>query len=306
MLFYKIKLVKSKNIWIFWTVFFSLIICSSCDKDSEIEEDLIAPDGYQLLVRDEFESFDSTHWSKGLKNDVDEQIRMMWNQHTGGENLLNDNYAGYILDENTFVENGYLFLQNRKETIQGIDPVCTFDYTTGWINSLHKINFNGTQKGIYLEVKAKFPIGDKVWPAIWLIDDSENRTWPPEIDIWEYFGKFFNTNRKDEMYMRYIYGTWNNKEDHSSVIEDFQTIYNASNQWHIYGFYWTDSTMNWYIDQDLVHTKTNGVEVPSDDWPDKPMCLVINNGLLNVVDEGNTIFPNTLLLDYVRIFETIN
>ena len=306
MYYNKITPLRSKNVWIFWTVFFSFIICSSCDKDSEIEEDLIAPDGYQLLFRDEFESFDSTHWSKGLKNDVDEQIRMMWNQHTGGENLLNDNYAGYILDENTFVENGYLFLQNRKETVQGIDPVGTFDYTTGWINSLHKINFNGTQKGIYLEVKAKFPIGDKVWPAIWLIDDSENRTWPPEIDIWEYFGKFFNTNRKDEMYMRYIYGTWNNKEDHSSVIEDFQTIYNASNQWHVYGFYWTDSTMNWYIDQDLVHTKTNGVEVPSDDWPDKPMCLVINNGLLNVVDEGNTIFPNTLLLDYVRIFETIN
>ena len=306
MYYNKITPLRSKNVWIFWTVFFSFIICSSCDKDSEIEEDLIAPDGYQLLVRDEFESFDSTHWSKGLKNDVDEQIRMMWNQHTGGENLLNDNYAGYILDENTYVENGYLFLQNRKETVQGIDPVGTFDYTTGWINSLHKITFNGTQKGIYLEVKAKFPIGDKVWPAIWLIDDSENRTWPPEIDIWEYFGKFFNTNRKDEMYMRYIYGTWNNKEDHSSVIEDFQTIYNASNQWHIYGFYWTDSTMNWYIDQDLVHTKTNGVEIPSDDWPDKPMCLVINNGLLNVVDEGNTIFPNTLLLDYVRIFETIN
>mgnify|MGYP007000370353 CR=1 len=74
MLLYKIKLVKSKNIWIFWTVFFSLIICSSCDKDSETEEDLIAPDGYQLLVRDEFESFNSMHWSKGLKNDLDEQI----------------------------------------------------------------------------------------------------------------------------------------------------------------------------------------------------------------------------------------
>ena len=35
-----------------------------------------------------------------------------------GENLLNDNYAGYILDENTYVENGYLFLQNRKETVR--------------------------------------------------------------------------------------------------------------------------------------------------------------------------------------------
>ena len=199
-----------------------------------------------------------------------------------------------------------MFLQNRKETVQGTDPIGTFEYTTGWINSLHKINFNGTQKGIYLEVKAKFPTGDNVCPAIWLIDDSENRSWPPEIDIWEYFGKFFNTNRSDEMYMRYIYGTWNNKEDHSSVIEDFQSIYNASSQWHIYGFNWTDSTMKWYIDQNLVHTKTNGIEIPSIDWPDKPMCLVINNGLLNVVDEGNTIFPNTLLLDYIRLFETID
>ena len=309
MFFNKIISILSK--YILTTVFLSFIFFSSCKKDSckkdsEVQENLITPDGYQLLLRDEFDSFDSNHWSKGLKNDVDDQIRMIWNQHTGGENLLNDNYAGYLQDENTYVENGYLFLQNRKETVQGTDPIGTFEYTTGWINSLHKINFNGTQKGIYLEVKAKFPTGDKVWPAIWLIDDSENRSWPPEIDIWEYFGKFFNTNRSDEMYMRYIYGTWNNKEDHSSVIEDFQYIYNASSQWHIYGFNWTDSTMKWYIDQNLVHTKTNGIEIPSIDWPDKPMFLVINNGLLNVVDEGNTIFPNTLLLDYIRLFETID
>ena len=309
MFFNKIISILSK--YILTTVFLSFIFFSSCKKDSckkdsEVQENLITPDGYQLLLRDEFDSFDSNHWSKGLKNDVDDQIRMIWNQHTGGENLLNDNYAGYLQDENTYVENGYLFLQNRKETVQGTDPIGTFEYTTGWINSLHKINFNGTQKGIYLEVKAKFPTGDKVWPAIWLIDDSENRSWPPEIDIWEYFGKFFNTNRSDEMYMRYIYGTWNNKEDHSSVIEDFQYIYNASSQWHIYGFNWNDSTMKWYIDQNLVHTKTNGIEIPSIDWPDKPMCLVINNGLLNVVDEGNTIFPNTLLLDYIRIFEIID
>ena len=309
MFFNKIISILSK--YILTTVYLSFIFFSSCKKDSckkdsEVQENLITPDGYQLLLRDEFDSFDSNHWSKGLKNDVDDQIRMIWNQHTGGENLLNDNYAGYLQDENTYVENGYLFLQNRKETVQGTDPIGTFEYTTGWINSLHKINFNGTQKGIYLEVKAKFPTGDKVWPAIWLIDDSENRSWPPEIDIWEYFGKFFNTNRSDEMYMRYIYGTWNNKEDHSSVIEDFQYIYNASSQWHIYGFNWTDSTMKWYIDQNLVHTKTNGIEIPSINWPDKPMCLVINNGLLNVVDEGNTIFPNTLLLDYIRLFETID
>jgi beta-glucanase (GH16 family) len=299
-------LIQIKNILIICSVFFTAFIYSSCKKDPEEEIELIAPSGYQLLLRDEFDSFNSNNWSKGLKNDVDDQIRMIWNQNTGGENLLNDNYAGYILDENTYVENGCLFLENRKETINGTDPIGVFEYTTGWINSLHKINFNGTQKSIYIEVKAKFPTGDKVWPAIWLIDDSENRTWPPEIDVWEYFGQFFNTNQIDEMYMRYIYGTWNNKEDHSTSINNFQLNYNASANWHIYGFKWSDNSMEWYIDQALVHTKTKGIEIPSDHWPDKPMCLVINNGLLNVVEEGNTIFPNQLVLDYIRIFENLN
>ena len=143
MFFNKIISILSK--YILTTVFLSFIFFSSCKKDSckkdsEVQENLITPDGYQLLLRDEFDSFDSNHWSKGLKNDVDDQIRMIWNQHTGGENLLNDNYAGYLQDENTYVENGYLFLQNRKETVQGTDPIGTFEYTTGWINSLHKIN----------------------------------------------------------------------------------------------------------------------------------------------------------------------
>lgn len=299
----KLFLMKTNQIFIFFTVFYSTIICISCNKNPDVSVDIDTPNGYNLLLRDEFEFFDSTHWSKGLKNDINDQIRMMWNQNTGGEHLLNDNYAGYIIDENTFVQNGYLFLKNEKENIQGTDPIGNFEYTTGWINSLHKINFNGTQKNIHIEIKAKFPEGDKVWPAIWLIDDSENRTWPPEIDIWEYFGKFFNTNRSDEMYMRFIYGTWNNKMDHSHVISDFNSIHNSSVDWHTYGFNWTDSTMKWYIDDDLVHVKNIDIEIPSNDWPDKPMCLVINNGLLNVVAEGNTNFPNYLILDYIRIFE---
>jgi hypothetical protein len=64
--------------------------------------------------------------------------------------------------------------------------------------------------------------------------------------------------------------------------------------------------MSWYIDDQLVHTKTNGVEVQSSDWPDKPMCLVINNGLMRVVGDENTTFPNALVLDYLKIYEDNN
>ena len=231
---------------------------------------------------------------------------MIWNKNTGGEFLLNDNYDGYLVDNNVYVSDGLLYLENRKEKIQGIDPVGQFDYTTGWINSLQKINFNGTEKGVYIEIRAQFPKGDKVWPAIWLIDDSPNRGWPPEIDIWEYFGRFFNTNRTDEMFMRYIYGLWNDKKDHSVPIQNFQQTYSAFNQFYNYGFLWTKDRMSWYIDDQLIHTKTKGVEVPSADWPNKPMCLVINNGLMRVVSDENTTFPNALVLDYLKIYEDNN
>ena len=49
---------------------------------------------YELIRQDDFGFFDTTNWSKGLTNDNDESIRMIWNKNTGGEHLLNDNYDG--------------------------------------------------------------------------------------------------------------------------------------------------------------------------------------------------------------------
>ena len=105
------------------------------------------------------------------------------------------------------------------------------------------------------------------------------------------------------MYFRYIYGVWNDNHNDSYVLPNFHATYNASAQHRIYGFKWTKDDMKWYIDGELVHTKTKGVEVPEADWPDQPMCMVINNGLLSVVDEGNTAFPNHLILDYFKVYE---
>ena len=293
-------------------IVFIFISCSSGESDSEVinpieQNDLLKsdyiPEDYVLVSSDEFDDFDNNNWSKGLTHSTNSSIRMNWNKTTGGENLLNNNYDGYLLDDNVYVNNGLLYLDNRKQSTTGTDPVGQFNYSTGWINSLQKINFNGSTKNVYVEIKAKFPKGDKVWPAIWLIDDSENRKWPPEIDVWEYFGKFFKTNRNDEMYMRFIYGLWNDKKDHSFTLNNFQSTYNSTNKFHVFGFNWTENYMKWYIDGELVHTENKGSDIPNEDWPNKSMCIVMNNGLMRVVDEGNTIFPNSLIIDYLRVYE---
>lgn len=262
------------------------------------------PDGFELTLKDDFTFFNPANWSKGLTHDTDPSIKMIWNKNTGGAHLLNDKYDGYILDANTYIKNNCLYLDNRKENIQGTDPKRAFNYSTGWINSLQKINFNGTQKSIYLQIRAKFPKGEKAWPAIWLIDDSEKRAWPPEIDIWEYFGTFFNPDwGRDKMYMRFIYGHWSDTKNHSVSIDNFQSDYKASEEWHDYGYLWTSDKMEWYIDGKKVHTKTRGKEVPTSDWPNKTMCLVINNGLMSAIEEGTTQFPNALILDFLALYE---
>ena len=61
--------------------------------------------------------------------------------------------------------------------------------------------------------------------------------------------------------------------------------------------------MKWYIDGILVHVKNSGSEIPLSDWPNKKMCLVINNGWMSAVAEEDTIYPNSLIIDYIKIFQ---
>ena len=74
-----------------------------------------------------------------------------------GDHLLNWKYAGYITEEDTFVKDGSLVLRNQRRSYEGQSPQGQFDYTSGWVMSMHRVHFN---KG-YMEVRAQFPSGDK-------------------------------------------------------------------------------------------------------------------------------------------------
>jgi len=268
---------------------------------------------------DDFLNFNTSNWSKGMTYDRDPTVHQKWNRETGGEHLLNDKYAGYNMDDNVGIWDGILYLRNEKENIIGTSPVGNFEYTTGWINSLRK---RTVSPNTYLEIRAKFPVGPKVWPAIWLVPDSLE-TWPPEIDIWEYFGTLFTENVQDKMLMRYIYGTsstvtnygtFASVSDHSSRLSGgFNERFGATS-WHVYGWEWTPTIMVWYIDDVEVHRKSRGIDIPDTKWPDTDFALIINNGLLSkaptCIDswQGSscTTFPNKLAIDYIKINQCID
>ena len=158
--------------------------------------------------------------------------------------------------------------------------------------TMHRVFMN---KG-YIQIKAKFPSGDKVWPAIWLI--SEDLKWGPEWDMFEYFG-YREDVGSDNMGMHLCYGQWPNEKWENKWINQFNERFNCED-WHTYGFEWNEYFAKWYIDGKLMH-QLNANEV--DEWPDEDMYIVLNNGQRTHSPDTGTTWPNYFIIDYIELYQ---
>ena len=254
---------------------------------------LTAPRGYIKIWEDTFDgdSLKTEFWTIGLRDPGTGDIV----PGAVGGRLLNWDYAGYNTDEDVSISGGNLILQNQKRNYVGTDPVGAFGYTTGWIMTMHKVHFN---KG-YVEMRAKYPSGDKVWPALWLI--AEDLVWGPEWDLFEYFG-FRPDVSYDVMGMHLAYGTYPNIKGLANWILDYHATYNAE-AWHVYGFEWTANYAKWYIDGVEFAHMDNDI---GNSWPDEEMYIVLNNGVRTHSPDTNTAWPNQLVVDYIEVYQVQN
>lgn len=244
--------------------------------------------GYQLSWSDEFDSFSNTFWTKNLQDSTTGHL--VPGAH--GAYLLNDRYDAYYTPEDVYIEDRCLILRNQKRTIQGTDPTGVFHYSSGWVMSMHKVFFT---EG-YLEFRAQFPHGDKVWPAIWLI--PEDLTWCPEWDLFEYFG-YRNELGFDQMGMHLCFDPYPDQQWKDYFIPNFHQVYNNST-WHIYGFLWTPDEAIWYLDgQEVRRLSAKNIV----GWPDQDMYIVLNNGTRTESPDNTTQWPNFLKIDYIRLYQ---
>lgn len=142
---------------------------------------------------------------------------------------------------------------------------------------------------------------------------AERDGWPPEIDIWEHFGTFFDPDASwggfDKMFMRYIHAgddpqkPWRNTHSWNAYLPDYVdgTQYNGDES-HVYGFLWSQTKMEWYIDGVQVHEIERGVSRLSangpthnpDHWPEEDMHFILNNA---VMSNRPDMWPKTLAPD---------
>ena len=267
--------------------------------------------GWQLDWNDEFDG-----------KDVDES-KWEWEQNCwgGGNNELQCYTDRY---KNSFLEDGKLIIRAHKETFKGpAEPEDvnaragkkTLPYTSARMRTKNKGDWTFGR----IEVRAKLPAGQGIWPAIWMLPtDFKYGTWAAsgEIDIIEMVSQDPDEPNK------HVHGTihygqaWpkNVYSGETFVFEDSD----PSKEFHTYAIEWADGEMRWYIDETHYATQYGSgwytqIQDETGDYYNVEGNAPFNERfhlLLNVAVGGNwpgapdetTKFPVQMEVDYVRVY----
>jgi beta-glucanase (GH16 family) len=240
-------------------------------------------------------------WSDEFEGETGSPINTEnWTAEIGGQGWGN-NELEYYTDrvENASLDGeGNLAIVARKENPG--EYRCHYgecEYTSARLISRGKVEFTYGR----VEARIKIPRGQGIWPAFWMLGANfASVGWPRsgEIDILENIGKEPKT----------VHGTVHGPGYSGAQgigggisIED-----DVANDFHVFAVDWDPEAIRWYLDGEMYFALT-----PSDlggrDWVfDHDFFL-----LLNVAVGGNwpgypdetTEFPQTMLVDYVRVYK---
>lgn len=210
-----------------------------------------------------------------------------------GQNGWGNNELQYYTDrpENVVVKDGVLKITAIKE------PYMGSAYTSA------RILTRGLYERAYgrFEARIKLPWGQGLWPAFWLLGaNCDEVIWPQcgEIDIMEYRGQEPTV----------IHGSVHGPG--YSASEAITKKYELTNDrfdtgFHVFGIEWGPNYINYYVD-DVLYNQITPADVTGEWVYDHPFYIIMNvavGGSFVGSPSANTIFPQEMLVDYVRIYE---
>lgn len=151
-----------------------------------------------------------------------------------------------------------------------------------------------------VEVRAKLPAGQGVWPAIWMLGSNIGTIgWPKcgEIDIMEYVGR-------DPLSLLHAVHTQSSFGDTQNKAKTTQA--DIQNGFHTFGLKWDATSLTFSYDGKDTYTYSPAIR-NADTWPfDKPCYLILNlaiGGTLGGPVVDPTIFPQEFVIDYVKVWD---
>lgn len=223
-----------------------------------------------------------------------------WVLETGGNGWGNQELEYYTnRPQNAYLEGGNLVIKAVAEKYTGADNV-TRDYTSARLKTQGKFS----QAYGRFEARIKIPQGQGMWPAFWMLGANiDTVPWPDcgEIDIMENIGKEPNI----------VHGTIHGpgysggKAIGSPYALPAEEKY--ADDFHIYAVEWTPKQIRFYVDDHVYETRTRHDLPKGAKWVyNHPFFLLLNvaiGGGWPGNPDATTVFPQTMLVDYVRVYK---
>lgn len=189
---------------------------------------------------------------------------------------------------------GNLAIVARRESYSGsaftsarITTAGKFDYTYG-----------------RYEARIKMPWGPGMWPAFWLLGSNISEvSWPQcgEIDVMEYRGQEPNLIHGSVHGPGYSGGNAVTKS-FGFADDRFDT------EFHIFAVEWGEDFIDYFVD-DQLYFRVQPDDVQGDWVYDHDFHIILNlavGGNYVGFPTDQTQFPQTMLVDYVKVYEQVN
>jgi len=222
-----------------------------------------------------------------------------WNFDIGGNGWGNSELETYTSrTDNAFLDgNGNLIIKVIQERFRGPDGIRR-DYTSARLLTRGKF----TQRYGRLEARLKVPFGQGIWPAFWMLGANiDSAGWPTcgEVDIMEQVGREPSTNHGTLHGPGYSGG---------AGLTGIYTLPNGqkfADDFHTFAIEWEPAAIKFYVDGNLYQTKTPA-DAAGKQWVYDHAFFIILNVAVGGSFPGNpdatTTFPQTMTVDYVRVY----
>ncbi len=246
--------------------------------------------GWTLVWSDEFDGADGS----GIDT-------TKWAAQTGGDGWGNQEREYYTNDlANAQEQGGNLVI--TATTAGAAAQTCWYGqclYTSARLQTM------GLFQQAYgrFEARIKIPRGQGLWPAFWMLGNNIGTAgWPQcgEIDIMENIGKEPGI----------VHGSMHGPGySGGSALTAAYTLPGSAalaDDFHVYAVEWEVGVARFYLDDTLYETKTPADVPAGTTWVfDHPFFILLNvavGGSWPGDPDATTVFPQTMLVDYVRVY----
>jgi beta-glucanase (GH16 family) len=242
---------------------------------------------WRLVWSDEFNGVD------GSQPDL-----AKWDFDTGGNGWGNKELESYTSRlENVQQRGGNLVITAIRERYTGLDGM-TRPYTSA------RLTTKGQFAQAYgrFEARMKLPLGKGIWPAFWMLGaNNDDVRWPAcgEIDMME------NIGEPGRIYST-LHGPGYSGAKGISEPYNLPAGEGVNTDFHVYAVEWEPERIRFYLDDRLIVERTPKDLPPETKWVyDHPFFLILNvavGGEWPGYPDETTMFPQSMLVDYVRVY----